>query len=142
MGRVMKKVTLFGFLLAAVVLSGCFSIPGYVHEDGSITPSYAKEIVIEAVKGSISISPMETSRGFSNVNPLKSDPVRSQKQKMIFLVEGKEYYYDLEGNHNVIFSIRTLSEEAEFRITYKDEEIVYTIHSSDLMDKVIYIENY
>lgn len=138
----MREIRLICLFLLSLLLTGCFSIPGYVSKDGSITPPYSSEILIESLQGTVVITPVETSKGISNVNPTKSDPLRSQKQDMIILNEGSTYYFNLEGNHNVVFGFRTLEKEATFRITYKDEATECTIHSSDFTDKLIYIENY
>ena len=138
----MNKVRIVVLLLLALLFTSCFSIPGYVSEDGSITPPYSKVILIEAVSESVSVSPVETSKGISNRNPSKSDSLRSKKQSSIFLNEGNRNYYTLEGNHSVVLAFRTLAKEAKFKITYKNETTEYIIHSSDLSDKLIYIENY
>lgn len=138
----MREIRLICLFLLSLLFTGCFSIPGYVSKDGSITPPYSSEILIESLQGTVVITPVETSKGISNVNPTKSDPLRSQKQDMIILNEGSTYYFNLEGNHNVVFGFRTLEKEATFRITYKDEATECTIHNSDFTDKLIYIENY
>ncbi len=124
------------------LFTSCFTIPGYVDKDGNITPSYLKNIKIEALKGNVSIIPIETSKGISNKNPIKSDPVRYQKNDSIFLTEGNEYSCTLEGNHSLVFSLRTLDEEAIIAITYKNKTKEYTILNSDLIDKLVYIENF
>ena len=70
-----------------LLFSSCCAIPGYINKDGAITPKYFKEIQIESIKGFVSISPVETSKGITNVNPAKSDPLVSKKQKTIYLSE-------------------------------------------------------
>ena len=138
----MNKGKIIVLLLLTLLFTSCFSIPGYVSEDGSITPPYSKVILIEAVSESVSVSPVETSKGISNINPSKSDSLKSKKQNSILLTEGNRYFYNLEGNHSVVLTFRTLAKEATFRITYKNKTTEYTIHGSDLSDKLIYIENY
>ena len=120
----MNKVRIVVLLLLALLFTSCFSIPGYVSEDGSITPPYSKVILIEAVSESVSVSPVETSKGISNRNPSKSDSLRSKKQSSIFLNEGNRNYYTLEGNHSVVLAFRTLAKEAKFKITYKNENYI------------------
>lgn len=139
---VIKKAKVIGLLLFTLVFTGCFSIPGYVHNDGSINPPYSKEILIESIKGNLMILPMETSKGQTNVNPSKSDMLKSRKQNTIFLTAYNSYYYTLEGNHSVVLSFRTFEEEAILRIVYRDWETECVIHSSDPGDKMIYLENY
>ncbi len=129
-------------ILIAFYFTGCFSIPGYVSNNGSITPPYSKEICIETLSGELSVTPMETSKGIMNKDPAKSDPLKYRKQNTIFLSESTTYYYDLEGNHSIVLAFRTLSKEAVFRITYKGVASEVTIHNSDLGDKLIYLENY
>lgn len=138
----MNKGKIIVLLLLTLLFTSCFSIPGYVSEDGTITPPYSKVILIEAVSETVSVSPVETSKGISNINPSKSDSLKSKKQNSILLTEGNRYFYNLEGNHSVVLTFRTLAKEATFRITYKNKTTEYTIHGSDLSDKLIYIENY
>ena len=118
MERFMKFKILFIFIL---LFSSCCAIPGYINKDGAITPKYFNEIQIESIKGFVSISPVETSKGITNVNPAKSDPLVSKKQKTIYLSEGNYHHYTIEGNHSVIFSLRTLDDEAIIKITYKNK---------------------
>ena len=61
----------------------------------------------------------------------------SKKQKTIYLSEGNYHYYTIEGNHSVIFSLRTLDDEAIIKITYKNKTKEYTIHNSDISDKLV-----
>ena len=138
----MNKGKIIVLLLLTLLFTSCFSIPGYVGEDGTITPPYSKVILIEAVSETVSVSPVETSKGISNINPSKSDSLQSKKQNSILLTEGNRNFYNLEGNHSVVLAFRTLAKEATFRITYKNKTTEYTIHGSDLSDKLIYIENY
>ena len=135
----MKFKILFIFIL---LFSSCCAIPGYINMDGAITPKYFKEIQIESIKGFVSITPVETSKGITNINPAKSDPLVSKKQKTIYLSEGNYHYYTIEGNHSVIFSLRTLDDEAIIKITYKNKTTEYTIHNSDISDKLVYCDNY
>ncbi len=124
------------------MITGCFSIPGYVHSDGSITPPYSKEVFIEALSGNVTIYQVETSKGIKNIDPLKSDTMTSHHGEYFFLSENNSCNYNLEGNHSVIFAFRTMDEEATFRIIFKRKVTDYVIHNSDFTDKLIYIENY
>ena len=139
MERFMKFKILFIFIL---LFSSCCAIPGYINKDGAITPKYFKEIQIESIKGFVSITPVETSKGITNINPAKSDPLVSKKQNTIYLNQGNSHYYTIEGNHSVIFSLRTLDDEAIIKITYKNKTTEYTIHNSDISDKLVYCDNY
>lgn len=138
----MKKMYTSLFIIFIFLFTSCFTIPGYVDKDGNITPSYLKQIKIEAVKGNVFIIPFETSKGIINKNPTKSSPVKSQKKDSIFLKEGNQYFCALEGNHSLVVSLRTLDEEAIIAITYRKKTNEYTIHNSDLGDKLVYIDNY
>lgn len=64
------------------------------------------------------------------------------QKKTIYLSEGNYHYYTIEGNHSVIFSLRTLDDEAIIKITYKNKTTEYTIHNSDISDKLVYCDNY
>jgi len=138
----MKKNNFLIFLFCFFLFEGCFSIPGYVDRDGYITPNYSEEIIIKAVDNTISIYPVETSKGVTNINPTKSEVLRSKKQDTIFLSPGNNYDYVLEGNHSLVLAFRTMAKDATFTISYKGEIKEFTIHSSDLGDKYIYLENY
>lgn len=138
----MKKKYTYLFIIFISLFTSCLAIPGYVDKDGNITPQYIKEIKIEAVKGNVSIIPFETSKGILNKNPTKSSPVKSQKKDNVFLKEGNQYFCTLEGNHSLVISLRTLDEDAIIAITYKNKRNEYTIHNSDLLDKLLYFENY
>ena len=67
---------------------------------------------------------------------------KTMSKKTIYLSEGNYHYYTIEGNHSVIFSLRTLDDEAIIKITYKNETTEYTIHNSDISDKLVYCDNY
>ena len=138
----MKKKYTHLFIIFIFLFTSCFTIPGYVDKDGNITPQYIKEIKIEVIKGNVSIIPFETSKGILNINPTKSELVKSQKKDNLFLKEGNQYFYTLEGNHCLVISLRTLDEEAIIAITFKNKRNEYTIHNSDLLDKFLYFENY
>ena len=138
----MKKKFTHLFIIFIFLFTSCFTIPGYVDKDGNITPQYIKEIKIEVIKGNVSIIPFETSKGILNKNPTKSELVKSQKKDNLFLKEGNQYFYTLEGNHSLVISLRTLDEDAIIAITYKNKRNEYTIHNSDLLDKLLYFENY
>ena len=116
----MKKKYTHLFIIFIFLFTSCFTIPGYVDKDGNITPQYIKEIKIEVIKGNVSIIPFETSKGILNKNPTKSDLVKSQKKDNLFLKEGNQYFYTLEGNNSLIISLRTLDEDAIIAITYKN----------------------
>ena len=133
--------SLFLFLFI-ILFTSCVAIPGYVDNNGNITPPYSSEIVIESISGTLSIIPTETAKGLQNINPVKSDPLKTQTKDTVFLCENATYSYFLEGNHSIVFAFRTLDEEATFKVTYKNKIQEYTIHSSDLIDKFVYIENY
>ncbi len=138
----MKKLKLPFLFLLFTLFSACSTFPGYVNTDGTVTPPYSGEIEIKSLKGFVSISPVETSKGSVNINPEKSDLLKSQKQNTIYLSETKPYYYKLEGNHSVVLSFRTMDEEAIISVTYKNKTTEYVIHSSDMCDKVVYLQNY
>ena len=138
----MKKIFPACLLFIFLLFSSCIGVPGYIDNEGYITPPYSKEIVIEAISGGISIVPAETSKGRQNINPTKSDLSKSQINQTVYLMESKSYTYFLEGNHSIIFSFRTIYYEARFTITYLGKTTEYVIHSSDLSDKFVYIENY
>ena len=138
----MKKKYTHLFIIFIFLFTSCFTIPGYVDKDGNITPQYIKEIKIEVIKGNVSIIPFETSKGILNINPTKSELVKSQKKDNLFLKEGNQYFCALEGNHSLVVSLRTLDEEAIIAITYRKKTNEYTIHNSDLGDKLVYIDNY
>ena len=138
----MKKIFPTCLLFILLLFSSCIGVPGYIDDEGYITPPYSKEIVIEAISGDISIVPVETSKGRQNINPTKSDLIKSQINQAVFLMESKTYSYSLEGNHSIIFAFRTISDGAHFTVTYMDKTTEYVIHSSDLSDKFVYIENY
>ena len=133
--------SLFLFLFI-ILFTSCVAIPGYVDNNGNITPPYSSEIVIESISGTLSIIPTETAKGLQNINPVKSDPLKTQTKDTVSLCEKATYSYSLEGNHSIVFAFRTLDEEATFKVTYKNKIQEYTIHSSDLIDKFVYIENY
>ena len=139
---IMKKIFPTCLLFIFLLFSSCIGVPGYIDNEGYITPPYSKEIVIEAISGGISIVPAETSKGRQNINPTKSDLSKSQINQTVYIMESKSYTYFLEGNHSIIFSFRTLYDEARFTITYLGKTTEYVIHSSDLSDKFVYIENY
>ena len=129
------------FLLFCILLfSACVAVPGYVNENGNITAPYSKEIVIEAVSGELTIIPTETSKGRQNINPANS--LRSQKKDTAYLHQTQSYTYSLEGNHSLTLAFRTISDEAAFKITYRDKTTEYIIHNTDLCDIFVYIENY
>lgn len=138
----MKKSVSILIIIFNFIFTSCFTIPGYVDKDGNITPPYLKKIKIEALKGNLSIFPFETSKGISNVNITKSAPIKSQQKDCIFLKQGNSIIYNIEGNHSLIFSFRTLDDEANFTITYRNKTTEYTIHNSDISDKLVYCDNY
>lgn len=138
----MKKIRIIILLLISVLFTSCIGVPGYVRDDGTITPPYSKKIIIESLSGTLTIVSVESSKGYTNINPIKSDPLTTQKKKTEFLSETDKTYYNVEGNHSIVFAFRTIDKEAKFTITYKNETTEYTIHNSDLSDKLIYIENY
>ena len=76
------------------------------------------------------------------INPVKSDPLKTQKNDTVYLPENDTYSYYLEGNHSIVFAFRTLYDEATFKITYRNTVQEYTIHKSDISDKFVYLENY
>ena len=145
-----NRIFLSFFLFAMIVffaipLTSCLAVPflpGYVNENGNITAPYSKEIVIEAVSGELTIIPAETSKGRQNINPAKSDSLRTQTKDAIYLQETKSYTYYLEGNNSLTLAFRTISDEAVFKITYRNKTTEYIIHNTDLCDKFVYIENY
>ena len=129
----------------ALSLTSCLAVPflpGYVNDNGNITAPYSKEIVVEAVSGELTIIPAETSKGRQNINPAKSDSLRTQTKDAIYLQESKSYTYYLEGNNSLTLAFRTISDEAVFKITYRNKTTEYIIHKADLCDKFVYIENY
>lgn len=136
--KILKMCSLFFIFL----FSSCIAVPGYVDDNGNITAPYSEEIIIEAFSGSLTIIPTETSKGRQNINPAKSDLSKTKKADTIYLQENKTYSYSLEGNHSITFAFRTISEEATFKITYRHKTEEYIIHSVDLCDKFVYIENY
>ncbi len=62
--------SLFLFLFI-ILFTSCVAIPGYVDNNGNITPPYSSEIVIESISGTLSIIPTETAKGLQNINPVK-----------------------------------------------------------------------
>ena len=138
----MKNHSYLFLFLFIILFNSCIAIPGYVDNNGNITPPYSSEIVIESISGTLSIIPTETSKGIQNTNPAKSDPLKTQKKDTVYLRENATYSYSLEGNHSIVFAFRTLDNEATFKVTYKNKIQEYTIHSSDISDKFVYIENY
>lgn len=142
MNMLTKKELHLSLTICFLLFSSCIAIPGYVNENGSITAPYSKEIVIEAVSGELTIIPAETSKGRQNINPAKSDSLRTQKKDTVHLHETQSYTYSLEGNNSLTLAFRTISEEAVFKITYRNKTTEYIIHKTDLCDKFVYIENY
>ena len=145
MNMLTKKILHISLTICFLLFSSCLAlpfIPGYVNENGNITAPYSKEIVIEAVSGELTIIPAETSKGRQNINPSKSDSLRTQTKDAIYLQETKSYTYYLEGNHSLTLAFRTISDEAVFKITYRNKTTEYIIHKADLCDKFVYIENY
>ena len=145
MNMLTKKILYISLTICFLLFSSCLAlpfIPGYVNENGNITAPYSKEIVIEAVSGALTIIPAETSKGRQNINPSKSDSLRTQTKDAIYLQETKSYTYNLEGNHSLTLAFRTISDEAIFKITYRNKTTEYIIHKTDLCDKFVYIENY
>ncbi len=136
-----NHISLLLFLFI-ILFTSCVAIPGYVNNSGNITPPYSSEIVIESISGTLSIIPTETSKGLQNTNPVKSDPLKTQKKDTVYLRENATYIYSLEGNHSIVFAFRTLDNEATFKVKYKNKIQEFTIHSSDISDKFVYIENY
>ena len=129
-------------LVIIFLFSSCIAVPGYVDDNGYITAPYSKEIIVEAESGSLTIIPMETSKGRQNINPAKSDALKTQTLNPVYLSETKTYSYSLEGNHSITLAFRTISDEATFKVTYKNKTTEYIIHNTDLCDKIVYIENY
>lgn len=142
MNMLTKKVLHICLLFCILLFSSCIAIPGYVNDNGNITAPYSKEIVIEVVSGELTIIPAETSKGRQNINLTKSDSLRTQKKDTVYLHETQSYTYSLEGNHSLTLAFRTISDEAAFKITYKNKTTEYIIHNTDLCDKFVYIENY
>jgi len=144
--RIFLSFFLFAILVfIALSLTSCLTVPffpGYVNDNGNITAPYSKEIVVEAVSGELTIIPAETSKGRQNINPSKSDSLRTQTKDAIYLQETKSYTYYLEGNNSLTLAFRTISDEAIFKITYRNKTTEYIIHKADLCDKFVYIENY
>ena len=138
----MKKNCLLTVFLLLFLFSSCIAVPGYVDKNGNITAPYSSEIVIETITGALTIISEETSKGIQNINPTKSDPLKTQKKDPVYLPENNTYSYYLEGNHSIVFAFRTLNDEATFKIKYKNKIQEYTIHRSDISDKLVYIENY
>ena len=138
----MKKNCLLTVFLLLFLFSSCIAVPGYVDKNGNITAPYSSEIVIETITGALTIISEEASKGIQNVNPVKSDLLRTQKNDPVYLPENNTYSYYLEGNHSIVFAFRTLNDEATFKIKYKNKIQEYTIHRSDISDKFVYIENY
>lgn len=137
-----KKILHIYLPLCILLFSSCIAVPGYVNDNGNITAPYSKELVIEAVSGELTIMPAETSKGRQNINPAKSDSLRTQKKDTVYLYESQSYTYSLDGNHSLTLAFRTISDEATFKITYRNKTSEYTIHNTDLCDKFVYIENY
>ena len=145
MNMLTKKILHISLTICFLLFSSCLAVPflpGYVNENGSITAPYSKEIVIEAVSGELTIIPAETSKGRQNINPAKSDSLRTQTKDAVHLQETKSYTYNLEGNNSLTLAFRTISDEAVFKITYRNKTTEYIIHNTDLCDKFVYIENY
>ncbi len=138
----MKKIFLPSLLFGFLLFSSCIGLPGSIDDEGYITPPDSKEIIIEALSGGISIVPIKTSKGRQNINPTKSDPVKSQIEDTVYLMESMSYTYTLGGNNGITFAFRTINDEANFNVTYQDKTTEYVIHSSDLGDKFIHFENY
>ena len=145
MNMLTKKILHISLTICFLLFSSCIAVPflpGYVNENGNITAPYSKEIVIEAVSGELTIIPSDTSKGRQNINPSKSDSLRTQTKDAIYLQETKSYTYYLEGNNSLTLAFRTISDEAAFKITYRNKTTEYIIHNTDLCDKSVYIENY
>ena len=146
LNRIFLSFFLFAILVfIALSLTSCLAVPffpGYVNDNGNITAPYSKEIVVEAVSGELTIIPAETSKGRQNINPAKSDSLRTQTKDAIYLQETKSYTYYLEGNNSLTLAFRTISDEAVFKITCRNKTTEYIIHKPDLCDKFVYIENY
>lgn len=142
MNMLTKKKLHLSLTICFLLFSSCIAIPGYGNDNGNITAPYSKEIVIEAVSGELTIIPAETSKGRQNINPAKSDSLRTQKKDTVHLHETQSYTYSLEGNNSLTLAFRTISEEAVFKITYRNKTTEYIIHKTDLCDKFVYIENY
>ena len=129
-------------LLFIFLFSSCIAVPGYVNDNGYITAPYSNEIIVEAESGALTIIPMETSKGRQNINPAKNDALKTKTLNPVYLSETKTYSYPLEGNHSITLAFRTISDEATFKVTYKNKTTEYIIHNTDLCDKIVYIENY
>ena len=145
MNMLTKKILYISLTICFLLFSSCLAVPflpGYVNDNGNITAPYSKEIVIEAVSGELTIIPAETSKGRQNINPSKSDSLRTQTKDAIYLQETKSYTYYLEGNNSLTLAFRTISDEAVFKITCRNKTTEYIIHNTDLCDKFVYIENY
>ena len=145
MNMLTKKILHISLTICILLFSSCLAVPflpGYVNDNGNITAPYSKEIVVEAVSGELTIIPAETSKGRQNINPSKSDSLRTQTKDAIYLQETKSYTYYLEGNNSLTLAFRTISDEAVFKITYRNKTTEYIIHNTDLGDKFVYIENY
>ena len=142
MNMLTKKVLHICLLFCILLFSSCVAVPGYVNENGNITAPYSKEIFVEAMSGELTIIPAETAKGRQNINPAKSDSLRTQKKDTVYLQENQSYTYSLEGNHSLTLAFRTISDEAVFKITYRNKTTEYIIHNTDLGDKFVYIENY
>ena len=142
MNMLTKKKLHLSLTICFLLFSSCIAIPGYVNDNGNITAPYSKEIVIEAVSGELTIIPAETSKGRQNINPAKSDYLRTQKKDTVYLHETQSYTYSLNGNNSLTLAFRTISDEAVFKITYRNKTSEYIIHNADLCDKFVYIENY
>ena len=145
MNMLTKKKLHISLTICFLLFSSCLAVPflpGYVNDNGNITAPYSKEIVIEAVSGELTIIPAETSKGRQNINPAKSDSLRTQTKDAIYLQETKSYTYYLEGNNSLTLAFRTISDEAVFKITCRNKTTEYIIHNTDLCDKFVYIENY
>ena len=142
MNMLTKKKLHLSLTICFLLFSSCIAIPGYVNDNGNITAPYSKEIVIEAVSGELTIIPAETSKGRQNINPAKSDSLRTQKKDTVYLHETQSYTYSLNGNNSLTLAFRTISDEAVFKITCRNKTTEYIIHKADLCDKFVYIENY
>ena len=138
----MKKNFSLPVILLLFLFSSCIAVPGYVDNNGNITAPYSSEIIIETITGTLTIISEESSKGNQNINPVKSDPLKTKKNDTVYLLENNTYSYYLEGNHSIVLAFRTLNDEATFKITYKNTVQEYTIHKSDISDKFVYLENY
>ena len=137
----MKKFLKAALFVCCLLLSSCMLIPGYVNPDGTITPPYDEQVVVKAQKGNITLNILLTDHGIQHQDSLNSGKATPQKSQSAQVQEGSSYTFSLRGNYSTMIAVRATTEDAVFSIEYKNQTEEFTIHSSDVTDKIVYLKN-